>query len=116
MSVLSPGLALGDVILIRGVTNEWAVLWEHSTDGITFAPKNLSGWTATLVLRSPLGETWLSVPAFPSVNGTTVARATPAHLAAPEWAARSGGSWALTLTDPTGRVERLGQGYFHLEA
>lgn len=116
MSVLMQDTGRGDVLLIRGTTNVWAVRWEQSADGITYAPVNLSGWTGVLELRSPLEDIWLSKSVSTSVDGVTVMTVTPADLSAPAWTARSGGSWAVNLTAPDAHVERLGQGYFHLEA
>lgn len=106
----------GDIALTRGATNRWGVLWETSNDGTTFAPVDVSAWTGMLELRSPMGDVWLSVPVVTSLSGLTTMIITPAHLAGEAWAGRAAGSWAVNLTALDGRVERLAQGYFHLEA
>lgn len=116
MSVLSESTGQGDVVLFRDATNRWGIRWEQSEDGTTFSPVDLTGWTGVLQLRSSLGDVWLSVPTVSEVSGLTTATVTPADLAASAWAARPGGSWTITLTAPDGHSERLGQGYFHLEA
>ena len=116
MSVLMQDTGRGDIALTRGTTNRWGVLWETSTDGAMFAPVDVSAWTGVLELRSPMGEVWLSVPVVTSLTGLTTMTVTPAHLAGEAWAGCAGGTWAVNLTAPDGRVERLAQGYFHLEA
>jgi len=116
VSALSEHVARGDVILYRGITNRWGVEWQDSTDGATFTPKNLAGWTGELELRSPDGELWAKLPATPSANGVTTMTVDREDLADPVWASRAGGSWAVTLTAPDGHTERLGDGTFKLEA
>lgn len=116
MGVLTEATGQGDVVLVRGATNRWGVMWEQSTDRATYTPVDLSGWSGLLVLRSPMGDVWASIPVFPSISGLTEITVGAADLVDPAWAGRAGGSWAVNLTDPDGRIERLAQGYFHMEA
>ncbi|WP_424936664.1 MULTISPECIES: phage tail protein [Bacteria] len=116
MSVLTEDSGRGDVILFRDAVNRWGVEWQQSTDGATFAPKDLSGWAGELVLKSSLGETWARLPATTSANGVTTFTVTPDTLKDPAWDAREGGDWHVTITAPDGHTERLADGYFHLEA
>lgn len=114
MGVLTDPVARGDMLLRRGITNEWAVKWEQSTDGVTYQPVSMAGWSATAELLSLTGEVWLSITAFPSSNGVTVARIGPTVLTSEAWRGRTQGAWRMTATNGT-RVERLGDGYFYLE-
>ncbi|ABR10483.1 tail protein [Microbacterium phage Min1] len=116
MGALSEHVARGDVILYRGTTNVWGINWENSSDGAAFAPKDLTGWTGELELWSPDGELWAKLPAVPSANGVTTMTVRRDDLAAPVWATRAGGAWAVNVTAPDGHTERLGDGHFHLEA
>lgn len=105
-----------DVLLYRDASNRWGVLWEQSSDGgSTFIGRDLSDHTGELILRSPSGDVWLTLPTQSALSGLTVATVEPEHLSDPAWAARSGGSWAITITSPAGRAERLAAGYFALE-
>lgn len=105
-----------DILLYRDITNVFGVSWERSSDGAaTFTGVDLSTWTGRFTLRSPSGDEWLALPTQSAHNGVTVATVEPKDLSDPAWAARSGGSWSITLTSPAGRAERLAAGYFALE-
>lgn len=117
MSVLVQATARGDVLLRRGITEEWGIRWEHSTDGgRTFEPVSWAGWSGELQLTSITGEVWAARPV--SLEAGALCRVVIPHdlLAGAEWAARSQGAWSVTLTHDDGRRERLADGYFYLEA
>lgn len=117
MSVLSENTGRGDVLIRRGVTTEWGVRWERSEDGgVTFEPVDLSAWTGVIELRSAHADVWLTKPVAGDASGLAVATIDPVDTADPVWAGRAGGNWLINMTDPDGRVERLGDGYFSLEA
>lgn len=117
MSVLTENTGRGDVVIRRGVTTEWGVRWERSVDGgATFAPVDLEGWAGVLELRSLHSELWLSKPVTGDASGLVIATITPPDTASAVWAGRSNGTWLINMTDPDGRIERLGDGYFYLEA
>lgn len=115
MGVLTERTARGDVLIRRGVTTTWAVRWQQSVDGVTFAPVDLSTWTGRLLLRGLAGELWLDALVACDTSGLAVATVTPEHTAADVWAGRAGGQWRIDLTAPDGHIERVGDGYFHLE-
>lgn len=115
MSVLAQATARGDILLRRGVTTEWGVRWEHSSDGgKTYELVNMTGWIGTLELRSPAGDVWLTLALEPG-NGLCRVVVPADALASPEWAARSSGTWLVNVTDAEGQVDRLGDGYFYME-
>jgi hypothetical protein len=116
MSVLAQATGRQDVLLRRGVTETWGVRWEQSEDGSTFTPVDLSAWTGVVELRSMSNDVWLSKPVIGDSSGLAAATITPADTAAPEWVGRPSGTWLINMTAPDGRVERLGDGYFYLEA
>jgi hypothetical protein len=116
MSVLAEATGRGDVLLRRGVNNEWGVRWERSEDGARFEPVDMTTWIGVLELRSVQSELWLSKPVSGGASGLVIATVQPADTAGLAWAGRAAGTWLINMTDPDGRVERLGDGYFYLEA
>lgn len=115
--VLAENTGRGDVLIRRGVTTEWGVRWERSVDGgVTFELVNMLGWSGVVELRSVMSDLWLSKPVACSDDGSAVVTLTPADTADVVWAGRSQGTWLMNVIDPDGRVERLGDGYFYLEA
>lgn len=117
MSVLAEATGRGDVLIRRGVTTEWGVRWERSVDaGVTFAPVDMLGWAGVVELRSIQSDLWLTKSVGCTDDGLAIVTLDPDDLAAPEWGGRSQGTWLINVTDPDGRVERLGDGYFYLEA
>lgn len=102
-----------DILLRRGVTEKIGVLWEEDA-GTGFVPVDLSGWTVTFRIASPLGEIWAEIPAIGGVSGIASAELSASTFAGPEWAARGSGQWAMTAVMGD-RAERLADGNYYLE-
>lgn len=106
-----------DVLLRRGVTTEWGIRWETTPDGgRTYAPVAWAGWAGTLTLRSVRGEEWVTLPVSLEPGGLCRVTVPAVALTGAVWAGRAHGTWAVVLTGPAGRVERLAGGIFYLEA
>lgn len=112
--VLAQPVGRQDVLVRRGTTARWGVLWEQDT-GAGFAPVNMLGWVGVLRLTSLNGDVWLEQEIAPTSDGYAIAELAPAVMAGPVWAGRRVGSWAITVTSPDGLVERLGEGTIRIE-
>lgn len=113
--VLTQDTPRQDILIRRGVTEKFGVLWEEDDgSGAGYQPVDLSGWECSLRIASPMGEVWAEYPAIPGANGIVSVELPASALMAPEWAARGSGQWSLTavLGD---RVERLADGNYYLE-
>lgn len=116
MSVLAQTTARADVLLRRGITNEWGIHCEHSSDnGGTFEPLSWAGWRAVLELRSVDGDNWLTLPVSLEAGGLARALVPADALTSSTWERRGSGTWSITAAHADGRVDRLGDGYFYLE-
>lgn len=117
MPVLDQSVARGDVIIRLGATTTWAVRWTRSVDGQAPAPVPLDGYGATLELRSPYGDLWLSQSCrIYYRDGIAEVTIRPADVPRSEWGSRTSGSWLINAFTLGGQVTRLADGYFYLEA
>lgn len=115
MSVLVDSAGYADLLIRRGVTLKFGVRWEHSADGGgTFAPVDVTGDTAELVLASTHGEEWYRVAASPVAGGLVQVTVPAAVTAGEAWRKRNRGIWWLNLTRQ-GEVVRLAEGAFVLD-
>jgi hypothetical protein len=114
MSVLAQKTARADILLRRGVSESWAVRWEQDS-GTGYLPVNISAWSGVVQLRSDAGDLWaeFQVTTFP--DGLAQVDLPADAFADPVWGARGAGNWVMNITDPSGHVERLADGYFYLE-
>ncbi|WP_051701744.1 hypothetical protein [Mycetocola saprophilus] len=114
MSVLAQNTARADVLLRRGVSETWGVRWEQDS-GSGYAPVDISTWSGTVQLRSDTGEVWAEFPVQTFTDGLATVTIAADALTTPIWATRGAGNWRMNITNTSGHVERLADGYFYLE-
>lgn len=112
--VLTQAVGRQDVLIRRGVSERWGVVWEQD-DGTGFHPVDLLAWTGRLTIVSPHGDVWVDQPVELTSDGHAIATIAPATTSGSEWVGRPAGSWAITATSPDGHVERLGEGTIRIE-
>lgn len=107
-----------DIRIVRGdsdrVGGRWRLL-NLVTGEVT--PKDLSGWTGVVELRSPDGgELWWSRPCDEMTDdGYAVADIPPSAFTADLWEQRRAGQWKCRVSSPDGATVRtVGWGYWVL--
>lgn len=108
MAVLTQDVGRMDILVHRGVTERFGVLWQQSTGG-RFNAVDLTGWTVTGQLLSPDGAVWLSKICAGGADGLAVMQIDPADTAGAVWAGRGDGQWRITAVRED-RTELLGWG------
>ncbi|MCD7100440.1 hypothetical protein [Pseudoclavibacter sp. 13-3] len=112
--VLTQAVGRQDVLIRRGVSARWGVLWEQD-DGSGFQPVDLLTWSGTLRVSSPHGDVWLEQPVELTSDGLAIADLAASTTSSDVWAGRPRGTWTITATSPDGHVERLGEGTIRIE-
>lgn len=110
--VLTQDVGRMDLLIHRGASERFGVLWEQSSGG-RYLPVDLSGWACTATFTAPDGTVLLAREAEHSVNGTAACTLTPADTSADTWAAIAGGAWRITASKD-GRTDVLAWGNFTL--
>ena len=112
--VLAECAGRGDLLLLRGITNRWAVTWERNS-GSGFQPVDLTDYVCTFELRLTGSEDVVYSRACDAhgIDGVAAVYIPPDVFASPVWVARRSGEWRMTASKDN-ITELLGSGYWHL--
>lgn len=112
--VLAECAGRGDLLLLRGITNRWAVTWERDA-GSGFEPVDLTDYLCTFEMRLAGSDTVVYSRACDAhgVDGVAAIFIPSDAFTDPVWASRRSGEWRMTATQGD-ITELLGSGYWHL--
>lgn len=115
MAVIGRKIARGDLRLVRGDTQQIGARWlTLDPDTGVKTPKDLSGWSGRLELRSPDNHTlYASIPCAMTNDGYVLASIGVSDLSDPQWDARQIGQYKIVATHD-GESHTLIWGYYTL--
>ena len=113
-----------DMYIERGADYSETLRYATQAEGEASVPVNLTGWSASAVLRKIAGgDAWLTLSSAAvtgarlslSSDGTIAVVIPAATTAADTWDSRVKGVWTLVLTSPAGAVIRLCEGLVEVD-
>ena len=110
--VIAENTGRGDILLLRGVTNRWAVKWERDQGG-GVQPVDLTDYTCRFEMRLPGGDAIIYSQDCDAhgLDGVAAVYIPPAAFTNPVWAGRTSGEWRITASRSVS-TELLGWGYW----
>lgn len=112
MTVLSKGVAVADYELHRGGDGRIGVHWDEDMGGY-YVPKNLTGWTCTLVLEDDSGGELYKTGCEVTALGDTWGNIPASVLSSDKLLHPPRGNWRLTGTNGSA-TELLGYGTYRI--